>query len=1276
MLSKLSVKKPYTVLVCSLLVIILGVVSFMEMTPDLLPSIELPYAVVATAYPGASPEEVELSVTKPIEQALATLNNVENISSTSMENMSMVILEFSEETNMDAMGVDIREKLDMISGYFAASAGSPVIMKLNPDMMPVMVAAVDVDNKNHIQVSSYVEKQVIPLLESTEGVASVSADGLVEKQIQVVINQEKIDKINEKLYDSVDSKMNEAQEKLSHAKAEVEEGKEALSEKNKEFTAGMYEASAALTKARLELLKSEIEMAAGEAQLKEKEEELKATKKELADRKNQLNASEEALSEQFLQAQEEYLALGKIELPPEGEELERIRQRMRELEAAIVVMDEGKKVLAQTREELEKAEKQIEEGEKALLTAKKEFEQGKAALTKGKSTLDSKEAQLNSQKAQAEGELNRASSQLLNGEKELDSQIENFKSTKKEALKEANVDDKITADMISKILQAENFSMPAGYVNEEGIDYLVRVGEKFQDADELNKLVLFDLDIEGMEPVTLLDVADVSWTDNGDETYAKINGNEGIILSFQKQTSYATAVVSQNIQEKFKAIGNGEEGVHFTPLMDQGIYINMVIDSVLNNLLFGAVLAVLILILFLKDLKPTIIIACSIPLSVVFAIVLMYFSGITLNIISLSGLAVGVGMLVDNSVVVIENIYRLRNMGVSPIKAAVTGAVKVSGAIMASTLTTVCVFLPIVFVKGISRELFTDMALTIGYSLLASLIAALTLVPSMSAGMLKTTKIKEHKVFDRFVRLYEIVVRKALQAKWAVLLLAVMLLAGSIAGAYKNGTAFMPDMDSTQISVSLEMPEGSLLSDTIKMSDKAVERIEKIEDVETVGAKLSGGSQSILGSMGGNESKTSVSMYVLLREDKKNTSQDIAKAIQNELGDLDCEITASGSNMDMSALGGSGISIEISGPEIDTLKELAYETAAILKKAEGTEDVFNGIEDPAGEIKITVDKDKAMLKGLTVAQVYGEIKAAIAGGDKATELSLEGSQYEIVVKEKNREEMTREDIRNYVFHVTGADGKEKKVKLKNIAEIEEDISLSSISRNAQQRYIKVTSGLKEGYNIGNVSRDVQKAVNKLKVPAGYKLTFTGEDETINEAMGQMVKMLLLAVVFIYFIMVAQFQSLLSPFIVMFTIPLAFTGGFLGLLLTGMELSVIAVLGFVMLSGIVVNNGIVLVDYINQLRQEGVDKKEAIVEAGMTRMRPILMTALTTILGLSTMALGVGMGSDLMQPIAIVTIGGLLYATITTLFVIPVLYDLFNRREMKVISEEELMLYEE
>lgn len=1259
MLSRFSVKKPYTVVVSVILVIILGVVAFTEMTPDLLPSINLPYALVMTTYPGATPEEVETVVTKPIEQSMATLSNINNITSTSSENVSMVILEFNDEVNMDAVTVDIREKLDMISGYWDDTISSPMILKLNPDMMPVMVAAVDSDGMSREELADYVDEKVIPAMESVEGVASVSASGMLERQLNVVLRQDKIDAINEKLADSVKEKLDDAESKLNDAKNEISSGKSELNEKSEELTAGMTEASQQLTEGRLEILKKEMELESQEKEVAKQEEELKKQETELLTKEQELLNSETE-TQTALNALEASGALATEEGKAQKEQLL----------AALTQIKEGKT-------QIETAKTQLEAGKKQLAAGKKQLEAGKKQLQEAKTSLYEKEAELEKQKNSAQSQMNTAKGQLESGEKELNSQLDGFSDQKEEALTSANVDDKITTDMISKILQAQNFSMPAGYITETGTDYLVRVGDKIEDDAELEDMVLFDLNIDDMEPVTLSDVADVFWTDNADEIYAKINGNDGVILSVQKQTTYSTADVADRLGEKLEDIEAKNEGIHTTTLMDQGMYIHMVVDSVMNNLLMGAVLAILVLFLFLKDIRPTFVIACSIPISVVFAIVLMYFSGVTLNIISLSGLAVGVGMLVDNSVVVIENIYRLRNKGVSAVKAAVTGAKQVAGAIIASTLTTVCVFLPIVFVKGITRQLFTDMALTIGYSLLASLIVALTLVPMMASGLLKNTKEKKHLLFDKMLGAYEFLLRKALKIKPLVLLAAVAILVASVYGAMSRGTGFMPDMDSTQISVTLTMPEDSLLEDTAEQTDTAMALIREIEGVDTVGAMISGGQAAMLGmSAGGNEDYSNVSMYVILDEEKTRTSQEIAKEIEEKCKNLEAEVTASGSSMDMSALGGSGISIQIKGQELTTLQELADRVAAKLETVEGTQNVSNGIENPDPELRISIDKEKAMLKGITVASAYMEIKDAVSESTDATELSMNGTSYQIVVSSEEKEQIDKKALENYTFTTTNAEGEETRVKLKEIAEITEGETLSSIGHDSQQRYITVTAELSDSYNIGLVSQEAEKVFKDFEMPDGYELIFSGENETINEAMTELVKMLLLAVAFIYLIMVAQFQSLLSPFIVMFTIPLAFTGGFLGLYLTGNELSVIAMIGFIMLSGIVVNNGIVLVDYINQLRLEGIEKKEAIIEAGMTRMRPILMTALTTILGLSTMAIGMGMGADMMQPVAIVTIGGLLYATITTLFVIPVMYDLFNRKELKAISEEELEVYEE
>ncbi|MCD2493582.1 efflux RND transporter permease subunit [Lacrimispora sp. NSJ-141] len=1354
MIAKFSVKKPMTVFVAVVLILILGVVSFTEMTPDLLPSINLPYAVVVTTYPGASPEEVETTVTKPVEQSMATLNNIKEVSSTSSENVSLVILEFNDDVDMDSITVDVREKLDQIEGYWDDTVSSPIIMKINPDMLPIVVASVDADDMGVADISKYVEETVQPALEGVDGVASVSASGLLEEQVNVVIRDDQVEKVNDRLKSSISDSLSEAEDALNEAEDKISEGKAELENQTSQLQSGMVQADQALSEARMQILQGEIalenaekelaskesealsqagyqsidEMEAGltssleqinsllsqEASIKEGLPQLETGISQIDDGLEQVEAGKMALEEQpdLKAARDGFEAMkaqgiiddgGNLLIPEDtpgyAETAARAAalkagvdlylSKLAELTAAKADLTSQREELASKKTEAEAAVAQIDkikkegtadqitsalEGIQALRAGKNQLASTREQLTSAKNTLIAKAQEAGMTKYEAESQLADAKRQLEDGEKELDEQRKTFDSSRESALDAADVTDKLTVDMISQILTAQNFSMPAGYVTEDGIQYLVRVGNKLEDVEELENLVLFDPDVEGMEPVRLSDVADVYKSDNSADIYAKINGNDGVVLSIEKQPTYATADVAEAVQKKFEELENSHDGLHFTMLSNQGDYIHLVVDSVLNNLLYGAILAILILLFFLKDLRPTIIIACSIPISVIFAIVLMYFSGVTLNMISLSGLAVGVGMLVDNSVVVIENIYRLRNKGATAIQAAVSGTVQVAGAITSSTLTTVSVFLPIVFIKGMTRQLFTDMALTITYSLVASLIVAVTLVPAMASGMLKKQKEKSHKWFDFMLKGYEKAVSWCLRHRVVTLLAAVGMLVFSVIASMSRGTSYMPAMDSTQISVSLSMPEGSGTEDTKEMADEVIERIMSVDGVETVGAMMGGG--GMMSSMSGGSSSESVSIYAILEEEKTVSSQKIAGMIEEACADLDCEVTANGSSMDISALGGSGITMKIEGQDLDALQEAAKSAAEKLASMDGVTEVDDGIIDPTPELRIVIDKEKAMLQGVTVAQAYMDLQKALRSSSEATELTENSGDYPVIVDDASMENMTTEDIRNYVFTVTGMDGTEKEIALKDIAAVEDAQSLSSINRESQRRYVTVSGQIADGYNVGIVSREVEKEFEDFQLPEGCSLVFAGENETVMEAMGQLIKMLLIAVAFIYLIMVAQFQSLLSPFIVMFTIPLAFTGGFLGLFLTGKEVSVIAMIGFVMLAGIIVNNGIVLVDYINQLRREGTDKRKAIVEAGVTRMRPILMTAVTTILGLLTMAIGVGTGAEMMQPVAIVTIGGLTYATLMTLFVVPVLYDIFNRREMRVIKEEELVVLDD
>ena len=1220
MISKFSVKKPYTVIVAVVLVIILGIVSFTKMTTDLLPSMELPYAIVMTTYQGASPETVETTVTKPVEQSMATISNIKEVNSISSENMSMVILEFEGDTDMNAVSLDMREKLDMIKGYWPDEVGNPTIMKLNPDMMPVMVTAMDSDKLSNTELSELINDKIAPSLEAVDGVASVSSTGLVTEQINAIISEKKINKLNEKIEKALNGQFDEAQNKIDQARAQMESGKNTLDAQRTKANTQLAKAQTALTDGQLSLAQKEVQVTSSITNLKVQKQSLQTSLKTL---KTQIAKMEE-------QAKQVPDAATKMQLAAQIEEL---KKQETTAKSSIKALDKNLKTL-------NNALKQIK---------------------KGKKTINSKLTQFNVQSATATQKMNDGEIKLAQGEAQLNSSQQQLDSSKEQAKEAANIKNKLTVANVKALLTAQNFEMPAGYISEGNTQYLVRVGDKVTNQKDLANMELLDLGIKGIPPVKLCDVADVAIVDNSADTYCRVNGNNGVVLTVQKQNNYSTADVADKVAAKMKTLTKENKGFHYVNIMDQGVYIDMVTGSVIQNLLMGAILAVFILLLFLKDVRPTIVIACSIPLSVIFAVVLMYFTGITLNVISLSGLALGVGMLVDNSIVVIENIYRLRKEGVPVKEAAITGARGVAGAITSSTLTTISVFLPIVFTTGLTKQLFVDMGLTIGYSLVASLIVA---VPMMSAGVLNKVTQKDSKVINKLQILYRKVMTRLLNRKIIVVAVTLALFAGSIFGAMNIGSSLMPSMDSTQMTMTIKMPQGSSMEETASMTDTVMKKVKEIKDVDSVAGMISSGSSGISSmTSGGSSNEDQSSMYVLLKEKKKHTNKEIKKEILKKTKKFDCEVEVQESSMDMSALGGSGISVQIKGNDLNKLRSIGKDIAQIVEDTKGTQNISNGSEETTPDLHVVVDKKKAVKNGLTVATIYQQLSEKLKDASEATTITINEKEYSVNVGNSAKNTLTRDDLKK--VKLTGTvSGKEKEVTLDQVANFRNSDSLSSINRNQQERTLSVTSEIKDGYNVGKVSSAVQKKIKKYNAPKGYSITMKGEMESIQETTGQIGLMLLLAVAFMYLIMVAQFQSLKSPFIILFTIPMAFTGGFLGLLITGKDLSAIAMIGFVMLAGIIVNNGIVLVDTINQLRESGYEFEEAILTAGTMRVRPILMTALTTILGLSTMAIGLGQGAGMMQPMAIVTIGGLIYGTLLTLLVVPCIYGLFNRRKKK------------
>lgn len=1615
MFARFSVKKPYTVIVGVILVIVLGVVSFMNMQTDLLPSIDLPYVVVYTTYVGASPEQVETTVTKPLEEALASTTDLSSVQSVSSENVSMVILEYTDSANMDTALIEISSAISQIEGEWGDSVGSPVIMKINPDMMPVMVASVDYEGKDIYALSDYVSNTLMTELEGINGVASVDASGVIEEEISVTIRQSRIDAINNLILRDVDAELADVELELDEAQDQLKSGKRELSKAKKDAmaeidsmieqlesgnaqlpaTIAQLETQRAQLASQREQLVSAIEqlesaanqqvsaeqlaamqqltdgLAALEAQKAALQAQLDAagtqdvpTAEEVAAQEklvNQLqgavsgnektireqqayidelsalgltaeeqarvatlqnevaqlnsdvattestiaaNASEIETLQKQLEAQQSAVVTAESDLAKAQEKAQQVTDAQSELTAAQTaltdaegvqsaaqttldtarsaqtateaalkeaenadpadeakiaelqeqlnadkaavtaaetalteaqtavsnaqatvttanaalesvqkdwdasavsnaqtalnaaksaaettqasintktqenvtlrtqvtnnqtaaaekqaeldalnakaVTEEDKAKLASAQQLLSEAQGKLSENQTALaaaqqtlaqmqaaqqndpaviqqqitaidsqITAIKESEEyqaylayqqlqsdpaaAQAQLTELKNQLaqmdagiaqmDSMIAKLNSgilpgglvegidedtnlddaltqlyaAREQAETQFDSAEDQIADGEQELAEAREEFETARDEALESANIDGIITLETVATILGAQNISMPAGYVYEDSNEYLVRVGDKFGSIDELKNLVLFSMGLDSVDEIRLMDIATVEITDNSDEVYAVVNGNAAVTLSFSKQSTASTAEVSDEILATFEKLEAEDSALRFTTLMDQGIYIDMIVSSVLDNLVVGGILAVIILAIFLVNVRPTIIVACAIPLSVVAAIMCMYFSGITLNIISLSGLSLAIGMLVDNAIVVIENIYRLRNEENMPImKACVVGTNQVAGALVASTLTTICVFAPVVFIDGMTRDLFMDIALTIAYALLASLLIALTLVPMMSSVLLKKRKKQEGGLFRAIQKGYAGILRACLKFKLPVLALVLGLLVFAVMQAGNMGMVFLESMSSNQLTVNLTLPEETEFEDANAICSDLVDRYLTIEGVDSVGVSSSGTTAASL--MGGGSGNTR-SFYVVLDADSGLTSTDLSDdllAVSEEAG---YEVIIGESMMDLSALTGSGMEVVISGADTEVLRQIGADVAQMMAEIEGTTEIDDGSEEAVPQLSIVVDREKAAEYNLTVGQVMQTVATAINTGTTVTQMTVDGRELDVVVIMGENLERTPETVGDIEIEVTTEDGEEI-ITVADICDIEYTTSMDSINRVDQRRTLSVTCGIGDEYNVSLLGRELTEKLDAYEIPEGYKVTLAGENEYISDMLEDMILMITLSLVLIFLIMVAQFQSFFSPFIVLFTVPLAFTGGLLALYLLDMQISLVSLIGFLVLFGVVVNNGIVFVDSVNQMREAGMEKRAALVETGRIRLRPILMTALTTILGMWPMAMANGMGAEMMQTMAVVTIGGLSYATLMTLFVVPCLYDMFTRKKYKVRNIEE------
>jgi multidrug efflux pump subunit AcrB len=912
--------------------------------------------------------------------------------------------------------------------------------------------------------------------------------------------------------------------------------------------------------------------------------------------------------------------------------------------------------------------------------ASAQISSGQSALNSAQTTLDSNKESLDSAQDQiTEGwdSIADAKKQLADGWDQYNTSLENFEAQKAEALRNANADQLVNMQTLSQLIYAQNFAMPAGYLDDaEDNSWLLKVGSNYESVDELSNIVLTN--IEDIGDVRLCDVADITVIDNADDSYARLNGQSAVVLSVFKSSTAGTNEVSKNIAAAISELEEQYPGLSVLTLMDQGDYITMIINGVLQSMIVGAALAILILALFLKDVKPTIVVAVSIPLSVLTALILMYFTDISLNMMSLSGLALGIGMLVDNSIVVIENIYRLRSKGVGAARAAVQGTKQVAGAIIASTLTTVCVFLPMVFTAGTVRELMMPISLTIIFTLAASLLIAMTVVPAAGSTLLRNSKEKKHPFFDKVQDIYGKMLAFCLKVKVVPLVIAIGLLVYSIWAVMRMGIVMIPDMTSNQIEISVQMPEDTDKEECYKRADQVLDAMTTIDGIGDVGA-MAGGDTTLVASSGMSDSTYDQFTFLVLTENENAGKEEvnrICREIEERTADIDCELTISTGMSEMSTMMGSGLSVKVYGDDLDTLTKITQDICDLAATIPGYENISNGQEEPDQVIRLVLDKDAAMRKGLTVAQIFSELNGKLTESTDAATVTIDGEDMKIVVKD-GREPLTRENLLDYNFEIQTTDDNGNTVTedhpLSEFATLKLEDGVQSINRENQSRYMTVTATVAEGSNATLLSRELQPLIDAYELPDGYTIDTAGESDTVNQMVIQMSKVLLLGLALIYLVMVAQFQSLLSPFIVLFTVPLAFTGGLIGLLLMNEPLSVMGMMGFVVLLGTVVNNGIVFVDYANQLRMGGLERREALIATGKTRMRPILMTALTTILAMVSLLFGDDLSSQMSKGMAIVVAGGLAYATLMTLFIIPVMYDiLFKRKPLQVdIGSENL-----
>lgn len=1015
MFSKLCIKKPVTTVMVTLMVFIAGIVSYFHLDQALMPDMDLPIAVVATTYVGASPEEIEELISKPLEESMGTIANVDTITSYSATNMSMVLLQFVDGTDIDMAAVDMRDKLDQIKSSLPDDAGEPTVIKMDINAMSIDIG-VKAENLDLNELNELLEDNVVNRLERIEGVASVDLSGGITREVRITVDPVKL--------------------------------------------------------------------------------------------------------------------------------------------------------------------------------------AGYGLTTSG----------------------------------------------------------------LSGVLAAENMNLPSGDLTQGNTTVAVRTIGEFTSLQEIQDL---PISTASGAVIHLSDVAKVEQVEADRNSFTYINGTKGILISVDKQSTANLVEVSNALKEEIAELQQDYPELDMELLTDTSEYIEMSLSNITETALLSAAIAFFVLLLFLRNVITSAIIAVSIPTSIMATFALMYVTGLNMNMISMGGVAIGIGMLVDNSVVVLDSIYQYYERGYAAAEAAEIGAKEVSMAIIASTLTTVAVFIPMALIGGTAGAMMKNLSFTIVYALTASIVVALTFVPMACALLLRReTKLfawKNNKLLsflerwaaavDALSDRYERVLKWALHHRKKTVLTVLIVFVLSLCSVPLAGMDFMASMDEGVVTVTVELPNGTDLDTTEETTLEVLYRLQEIPEADVIYANVGSGMMSA------GTNSAAVTVNLVDKSERKRSADEVSAAISEMLADIPgAEISASSSDAAMGSLASADVTMNVFGYDSDTLMDVEKELVTRLSKVEGLSDVEGSTGETVPEATVKIDRGKASQYGITTAAVAGALNTAISGST-ATQYKLDGTEIDVVIRYDTDTVNYLTDLRNLT--VTSAYGTQ--VPLSDIASVTMGESATTIMRQNQKNYITISANA-EGMSTSEAQKLVEQEMMKIELPDGCSYAFSGMMEMMNETFHSLLTAMVVAVLLVYMIMASQFESLRYPFIVMFSMPLAITGAIIGLLITGNTITMPAMMGFVMLVGMVVNNGIVLVDYTNQLMERGMNCYDALTVAGPRRLRPILMTTLTTVLGMVPMALATSEGSEMMQALAIAVIFGLTLSTVITLIFIPVLYMWMNERK--------------